>query len=260
MNGFKQSFVAKQIVSDNPVVKLYLVESSLALQLAPLVSFFPSFRILNFASILREPISIGSLNHDSRFLPLSHMLNCSPNAMRHFRIAKHHLKRFLLVKKDLTLLDLIIAINFPISPDSWPSRTPLYVSILLKFLSFANLTIFTNNIDGNASNVLIKRIFLVHMSWNLRFSIFSFLFLFLFFRSQIFLLSIFWWLCLILIRWSDLCRLWGRFWNILVRVITFLFLLISIFREFLLWSFFLLFDYHSLGSLFLFDLLNSGLD
>ena len=43
MNGFKQSFVAKQIVSDNPVVKLDFIEGSLALQLAPLVSFFPFF-------------------------------------------------------------------------------------------------------------------------------------------------------------------------------------------------------------------------
>ena len=255
MNGFKQSFVAKQIVSDNPVVKLDFIEGSLALQLAPLVSFFPFFRILNFASIFREPITIGSLNHDSRLLPLSHMLNCSPDAMRHFGIAKHHLKRFLLVNKDLTFLDLIISINLPISPDSWPSRTPLNVSILLKFFSFANLTIFTNNVDFNSANILIKRIFLVYMTWNLRFTTFTFLLL-LDVR-----LSIFGWLCFILIRWSDLCRLWGRFWNILVRVITFFFfLLISIFCKFLLWSFLFLFNDHSLGSLFLFDLLNFGLD
>lgn len=153
---FYQLFVAEKVVANHPRVQFDFVERSTRLQLSFLFAFGPAFRELNTTCSLDMAEAVGGFYHDSGLLTLSHMFQRSPEAIRHFRIAQRHLKRLLLVNKDFTFLDLIVAIDLAIRANTGSSRAFWKMAIMFKCLTLAHLAILANNIDLDATNVLIK--------------------------------------------------------------------------------------------------------
>lgn len=103
---------------------------------------------------MRVPLSC--LDHDPRFLALAHVLNGPPESVWHLWITQGHLKWFLPVNEDFTFFDLIVAIYLSICADSWSAGTLGQVSIVLEGFALAHLAIFTDDVDLDAPNVLIK--------------------------------------------------------------------------------------------------------
>ena len=90
-------------MSDDPFDQLDFIENSTRLKLSFLFAFCPSLRKFNRSSCLCMTKPLRSLDHDSSLFTLSHVLNSSPQAVRHLRVTQGELKWLLLVDEDFTL-------------------------------------------------------------------------------------------------------------------------------------------------------------
>jgi len=141
---------------DDPANKFDLIEYSTCLQHFTLFTLSPAFRIFNGASCISMVVTLRSFDHDTRFLTLSHMFDGAPKPMWNLRITQCHFEWLLTIEEHFARINLVISINFAICADSWSSEASIVMPVLLKSLSLANLSIFSNDVDFNSANVLIE--------------------------------------------------------------------------------------------------------
>ena len=127
MNCLHDRSISIEVVPYNPVVELDLKEGSSLSQDGFLLLCVPASWKLHLVTVLGVVVAPLWLDHNSRLFTLSHLLNRPPEAIRHLRVAENHLYRLMLLKKDLTLLNIVVLIPLAVHVDAWSFARRCYV-------------------------------------------------------------------------------------------------------------------------------------